>query len=130
MTNIYKQIGKILLLLFFTGLVACSDSVRKVDNQPPSSKPTPCGAEKQRACEVWERVPSCNEGLSENTVGYCTKKYTSDNSCGGYLKRACKVWERGPSCNKGLVEKLSTGRCVTKSKKKNHPLWWNQSTCL
>jgi hypothetical protein len=70
-----------------------------------------CGAEGQRACKVWERVPSCKKGLKEKK-GKCVKKKKKKKKklvCGKDGQRACKVWERVPSCDKGLAER--SGKC-------------------
>ena len=64
-----------------------------------------CGGEGQRPCNVWERVPSCNDGLVEKN-GKCVL----NTPCGGEGQRPCKVWERVPSCNSGLMEK--NGKCA------------------
>ncbi len=79
-----------------------------------------CGAKDQRACKVWERVPSCNKGLYEQLPqGICRAKTAL--RCGGLNQRACKVWERVPSCNRGLYEKFPTGMCRAKAKPKPKP---------
>lgn len=68
-----------------------------------------CGYQNARACTVFERLPSCDQGLIE-TAGRCVSP-APPPSCGGQNQRACLVTERLPSCNQGLVE--SAGRCVS-----------------
>ena len=75
-----------------------------------------CGGVNQRACKVWERVPSCNKGLYEQVgKGICRIKSRPGIDCGRENQRACKVWERVPSCNNGLVENLARGMCLRKA---------------
>jgi len=39
---------------------------------PKGNNPIVCGAAGQRACKLWERIPSCNPGLHENfLIGRC-----------------------------------------------------------
>lgn len=72
-----------------------------------------CGAEGKRPCKLWERIPSCNEGLVESfTKGRCLKRARPGIDCGRANQRACKIWERVPSCNAGLVEVLGKDICV------------------
>ncbi len=66
-----------------------------------------CGAVNQRACKLWERVPSCDGTLVEKK-GVCRIR----SACGGVNQRACKIWERVPSCNGGLIERK--GQCIKK----------------
>lgn len=65
-----------------------------------------CGAEGQRACTVFQRVPSCNANLVERSAK-CVHP-----DCGRDGQRACTVGERIPSCDTGLVE--LAGRCVVR----------------
>ncbi len=65
-----------------------------------------CGAEGQRPCTLFERVPSCNAGLVERP-GQCVHP-----SCGRDGERACNVGERIPSCDGSLVE--LAGRCYVR----------------
>lgn len=69
-----------------------------------SCSPGACGAEGNRACGIFERVPSCNPLLVER-AGCCVHP-----ACGRPGERACTVVERIPSCDGGLVER--SGRCV------------------
>lgn len=57
-----------------------------------------CGAEGQRPCNFWERVPACTENLVESG-GSCVHP-----ACGRAAERACTVGERIPSCDTDLVE--------------------------
>ena len=80
-----------------------------------------CGGNNQRACKVWERIPSCNKGLSEiNRPGFCTKPkpiivLPKPVSCGANGQRPCLVVERVPSCDAGLVEDFVRNQCVQKA---------------
>lgn len=78
-----------------------------------------CGAENQRACKVWERVPSCDKGLTEAVrPGYCKKPPEIGKpvfNCGALRQKPCPVVVRVPSCDKGLVEDFIRNRCVKKS---------------
>ena len=80
-----------------------------------------CGGNNQRACKVWERVPSCNKGLSEvSRPGFCTKPkpivvIPKPPKCGASGQRPCTVVERIPSCNSGLVEDPFRNQCVKKA---------------
>ena len=75
-----------------------------------------CGGVNQRACKVWERIPSCNKGLYEQVgAGICRVKSRPGVDCGNENQRACKVWERVPSCNPGLIEVLARAICARKA---------------
>jgi hypothetical protein len=64
-----------------------------------------CGAAGQRACTVFERIPSCDKNLVEKS-GKCKHP-----ACGRTGERACLVSERIPSCDDDLVE--SGGKCLS-----------------
>lgn len=73
-----------------------------------------CGMQHQRPCNIWERVPSCDSGLIEQS-GKCIKpksNVTPALNCGKINQRPCKVHERTPSCDNGLVEDFSKNRCL------------------
>ncbi|MEM1031891.1 MAG: hypothetical protein AAF928_19555 [Myxococcota bacterium] len=73
--------------------------------------PVTCGGSGQRACKVWERIPSCNRGLAEDLRrGTCERPQKF--RCGAAGQRPCKLWERVPSCNPGLREHFLRGQCV------------------
>ncbi len=83
---------------------------------PPIVEAAKCGANNQRPCKIWERIPSCNKGLYEDfKKGRCLAKTVPGRDCGRKNQRPCKVWERIPSCNKDLVEDFKKGRCVAKA---------------
>jgi hypothetical protein len=63
-----------------------------------------CGHEGQRACTIFERIPSCDPNLVE-VWGTCVHP-----GCGREGERACTVVERIPSCDANLIE--SNGQCV------------------
>ena len=68
----------------------------------------PCGREGERACNAWERVPSCDAGLVENS-GRCALA----TPCSGEGQRPCKLWEKPPpSCQPNLVERPLGVMCV------------------
>jgi len=47
-----------------------------------------CGAEGQRPCKLWERIPSCNKGLYENfRLNMCVGQRTQVNLKGQYVPR-------------------------------------------
>lgn len=72
----------------------------------------PCGGGGQTPCKIWERIPSCNNGLVEDFLkNRCVAKRRP--ACGRKNQRPCKIWERIPSCDKGLREDFGAGRCVT-----------------
>jgi hypothetical protein len=74
------------------------------------NNPMICGGAGQRACKLWERIPSCDAGLVEDLkAGMCRTE--KQFACGAANQRACKLWERIPSCNRGLYEDLLAGRC-------------------
>jgi len=89
---------------------------------PSDATAATCGAEGQRPCKVWERVPSCNSGLAEDfSKGLCirprksnvaTPKPKPPLNCGREGQRPCRVTERIPSCDQGLVEDFAKGRCA------------------
>ena len=82
----------------------------------PIAEAASCGANNQRPCNIFERIPSCNKGLYEDfKKGRCLSKAVPGRDCGPVNKRPCKVWERIPSCNAGLVEDFKKGLCVTKA---------------
>ncbi len=82
----------------------------------PIAEAASCGANNQRPCNIFERIPSCNSGLYEDfKKGLCLRKAVPGRDCGQKNQRACKVWERIPSCNAGLVEDLKRGWCVAKA---------------
>lgn len=76
-----------------------------------------CGGNNQRACRVWERIPSCNKGLTElRRPGFCTKAPPIQNvKCGALGQRPCPVTVRIPSCDKNLKEDFVRNKCVSKS---------------
>lgn len=63
-----------------------------------------CGSEGQRACNIFERVPSCFPYLVESG-GRCVHP-----PCGREGESACTVLQRMPSCDINLAE--VSGRCV------------------
>ena len=79
---------------------------------------TSCGSAGQRACCIAERIPPCNQGLTEivGCTGNCTcggvnpggllnsRDRCSSLPCGGAGQRACCATERSSSCNPGLIE--------------------------
>lgn len=70
-----------------------------------------CGGGGQKPCKIWERIPSCNNGLVEDFLkNRCVAKRRP--ACGRKNQRPCKIWERIPSCDKGLREDFGAGRCV------------------
>jgi hypothetical protein len=84
----------------------------------PPAEAAVCGAQNQRPCKVWERVPSCNRGLVEDLRrNRCVARAAPaprPQVCGGFNQRPCLVTERIPSCNPGLVEDLGARRCVAR----------------
>lgn len=56
---------------------------------PEATAQLRCGAEGQRPCRIWERIPSCNKGLRENFhLDMCTGPRTQVNVRGQYIGRA------------------------------------------
>ncbi|MEM9725419.1 MAG: hypothetical protein AAF909_08155 [Pseudomonadota bacterium] len=95
-----------------TAALAAVAAVGLLGSPTPASAAS-CGAEGQRPCKLWERIPSCNKGLVEDfSKGRCLRRTRPGIDCGRANQRACKIWERVPSCNKGLVEVLGKGICV------------------
>lgn len=76
-----------------------------------------CGGNNQRACKVWQRVPSCNKGLTElRRPGYCTRAPKVQRiTCGALNRKPCPVTVRIPSCDRGLKEDFVRNRCVRKT---------------
>lgn len=76
-----------------------------------------CGGNNQRACKVWERVPSCNKGLTElRRPGFCTRPPKVQRiKCGALNQKPCPVTVRVPSCDRGLKEDFVRNQCVKKS---------------
>ena len=67
-----------------------------------------CGANNQRPCKLWERVPSCNANLKEGFArGICVAV-----NCGKENGRPCTIVERIPSCDSGMVEDFLKNKCV------------------
>ncbi|OJY23808.1 MAG: hypothetical protein BGO98_17865 [Myxococcales bacterium 68-20] len=71
---------------------------------PATSSALDCGAENQKACTVFQRVPSCDPNLVES-AGKCVHP-----PCGRQGQNACTVVQRIPSCDTGLQE--IRGKCV------------------
>jgi len=72
-----------------------------------------CGANNQRPCTIFERIPSCNKGLYEDFgKGKCLRKHVAGKTCGRNNQVPCPIWVRVPSCNNGLVENFAKGKCV------------------
>ena len=65
-----------------------------------------CGAEGQRPCTVFERIPSCDKNLVESGAK-CVHP-----PCGRNGEKACLVTQRIPSCDDNLVE--LSGKCWTR----------------
>ena len=97
----------------------------------PIAEAANCGAINQRPCNIFERIPSCNNGLYEDfKKGRCLAKAVPGRDCGRANQRPCKIWERIPSCNKGLVEDFKKGQCVTKAVPGRDCGRANQRPCL
>lgn len=63
-----------------------------------------CGGSGQRACTIFERIPSCDPGLFEDGRATCWP-------CGAVGEAACPITVQIPSCDAGGVENLLTGMC-------------------
>jgi uncharacterized membrane protein len=61
-----------------------------------------CGAEGQRPCKIWERIPSCNKGLRENfRIGMCVGPKTQvDARTGEYIPRDTRKMTTVSLCNR------------------------------
>ena len=90
---------------------------------PKTSEAGSCGANGQRPCTVWERIPSCDSGLVEDLArGKCVRITPTTPTgggnngqtlhCGADNQRPCRLWERTPSCDSGLFEDIGKDRCV------------------
>lgn len=78
----------------FLGLVLAAGAV----TAPGAAWAQNCGAEGQRACNFWERFPSCNAELVE-------RNWRCEHpACGRLGEAACDVFTRANSCDQGLVE--------------------------
>ena len=84
-----------------------------------AARPGHCGHNNQRACTVFEFVPSCVKNLVE-VRGRCVyqrvnkpkpKPKARPRHCGRHNQRPCNVREFIPSCDRGLQE--ARGRCLT-----------------
>jgi pimeloyl-ACP methyl ester carboxylesterase len=76
-----------------------------------ASFPTACGDQDERACTIFEHIPSCKSGLVE--LAFTCRKIDSagfPTVCGDSTERPCTVLEHIPSCKSGLVE--SRGVCI------------------
>ena len=99
-------------LLYLTLLALCG--VCATVTKPAQARS--CGANNQRPCTIFERIPSCDKGLYEDfKKNRCRKKAVPGKDCGRANQRPCTIIERIPSCNKGLVEDFSKNRCVKKA---------------
>lgn len=79
----------------------------------PAPAMAACGANNQKPCKVWERIPSCDKGLKEDFgQNKCVAKAAL--SCGRLNQRPCLFVERIPSCNTGLVEDFVKNVCQKK----------------
>ena len=78
--------------------------------QAAAAQAANCGGLNQRACKIWERIPSCNRGLIE-ARGRCQRAAVPGRDCGRESQRPCRVTERIPSCNPGLYENFDRNRC-------------------
>lgn len=71
--------------------------------------PAQCGRKDQRACTIFEFIPSCQSGLVERLyqgTSYC-REIDSDGYptiCGGTGERPCVISEKTPSCKAGNYE--------------------------
>lgn len=92
-------------------LAACllSFSFDVTVGQGPAEAKANCGGKNERACKVWERVPSCDKGLVEKKGKCVKKKKKKAPKCGGDGERVCKVHERIPACKEDLASK--GGKC-------------------
>lgn len=61
-----------------------------------------CGAEGQRPCKIWERIPSCNKGLKENfRLGMCVGPRTQVSAdTGKYIPRDTRKMTVLNLCNR------------------------------
>lgn len=61
-----------------------------------------CGAEGQRPCKIWERIPSCNKGLREHfKLGMCVGPKTQvDAHTGKYIPRDTRKMTTVSLCNR------------------------------
>jgi hypothetical protein len=71
-----------------------------------------------RPCKVWQCVPSCWHGQTENfKTNKCVSKSCQDiNECGKKNNKPCKFWECTPSCVSGLYENFNTNKCLVSTK--------------
>ena len=67
-----------------------------------------CGGNSQRACHVWEALPSCDSGLKESG-GKCVGR---PGHCGRKDQRPCTVVEFIPSCESELAQDFLKNKCV------------------
>ncbi len=76
-----------------------------------ASFPAACGDQDERACTIFEHIPSCKSGLVERALT-CRKIDSAGfpTVCGDSGERPCTVLEHIPSCKSGLVE--SRGVCI------------------
>ena len=76
--------------------------------------PAACGDQDERACTVFEHIPSCKPGFVE-LLGIC-RQFDGDgfpSHCGGLGERACTVVEHIPSCKGALAEvPFPGGTCI------------------
>lgn len=60
-----------------------------------------CGAEGQRPCKIWERIPSCDKKLKENfKLNMCVGPRTQVNTKGQYIPRKDTKPTRLRLCNR------------------------------
>ena len=61
-----------------------------------------CGAEGQRPCKIWERIPSCNKGLKEHfRLGMCVGPRTQiDANTGRHIPRDTRKMTTVSLCNR------------------------------
>ncbi len=61
-----------------------------------------CGAEGQRPCKIWERIPSCNKGLRENfQLNMCVGQKTQvDARTGKHIPRDTRKMTEVSFCNR------------------------------
>lgn len=97
------------------------EGTKNANDQLGRLRPADCGRLGQRACNVWEFVPSCEKGLLESHGGCHSadqklnakeRNYTCGDglkqrpcNCGAYKQRPCNTWEAVPSCERHLIER-------------------------
>jgi len=90
--------GRLRLVAIVVFTIGCLGSFAAADARAQRK----CGAEGQRPCKIWERIPSCNRGLKEDfRLGMCVGPRTQVSAdTGKYIPRDTRKMTILNLCNR------------------------------